>query len=201
MSQSGISWIYGDECVRRELRLRAEGCDAYCLFCMTDSEIQLAHELNRLNEECIALPFLRMKRRSAGGKHRLTQDVLLKGYIFIFVPKGYNLTLLKRGETSFRVLEREADGGLLTGEDRRYAQWALSQRGVLDVSQAVKVKDWVKIISGPLLDLEGRITGLSKRNQNYRVEFEMMGRKVDVWLPYELVEPAGEIKGKERTDG
>ena len=36
--------------------------------------------------------------------------------------------------------------------------------------------------------------GFSKRKQNYHVQFEMMGHEVDVWLPYELIEPMGESR-------
>lgn len=200
MSEVG-RWVFDDRCRESERRLRETGFDAYCLFCMTNSEITLAHELNRLNEDCLAFPLLRMKRAGGSGAQKLVQDVLLKGYVFIFVPAGKDVAELHRGETAFRILERKEGGGLLTGEDREYAEWALSQKGILDVSEAVQINDRVKIISGPLFELNGRITGFSKRKRNYRVQFEMMGSSIDTWLPYELVEPAGEwVREKESKD-
>ena len=117
------------------------------------------------------------------------QDVLLKGYVFLLVPKGYDIASLQAGETAFRVLERARGGGLLMGDDRRYAEWILAQGGILDVSKAVRINDKVKIISGPLLDLQGSIAECSKRNRNCRVQFDMLGRRLDVWLPFEWVEP------------
>lgn len=200
MGMSSVSWVYDEDCRRKASWLRESGFDTYCLFCMTGCEIHLVSELNHLNRECIALPFLRMKRRSEAGKSILVQEALLKGYVFLFVPAGYDLASLQRGETAFRILDRRDNGGLLEGEDRKYAEWVLSCRGILDISQAIQINDRIKIISGPLLDLQGCVTGLSKRNKNYRVQFEMMGRSIDVWLPFELMEPAGEWRGQETMD-
>lgn len=188
-------WIYDDGLRERERRLYERGFEVYCLFSMTNSEIRIATELNCLNESCIALPFLRMMRKKESGKRTLAQVPLLAGYVFLFVPEALSPDSLQKGKQPFRVLEREQGGGKLTGEDRRYAEWALAQGGILDVSRAVQMEDKVRIVSGPLLDLQGCITGFSKKSKNYQVEFEMMGRAVNVWLPYELIEPAGEWKG------
>lgn len=199
--KNGVFWIYDEELRLRENKLRETGFDVYCLFSMTGNEIRLAHELNYLNGDCIALPFLRMKRERAAQKSVLVQEALFKGYVFIFVPGGYELSALQRGEKVFRVLDRKENGGLLADKDREYAEWILAQGGILDVSSAIQINDRVRIISGPLLDLEGCIIGFSKRNKNYRIEFEMMGHKVNTWLPYELIEPAGEWRGKEQPGG
>lgn len=189
---TGTGWVYDDTLRARERCLYKTGFDVYCLFSITNGEIRIANELNRLNTSCIALPFLRMMRKKENGKRSLVQAPLLGGYIFLFVPVDFDMASLQKGEQPFRVLERKQGGGKLEGEDRKYAEWALGQGGILDVSQAVQIDDKVRIISGPLLDLQGCITGFSKNSKNYQVEFEMMGRMVHVWLPYELIEPAGE---------
>lgn len=197
MDEIGMDWEYGDDLQQREEDLQEAGFDAYCLFSMTDSEIHLAQEFNYLNKNCLALPFLRIKRAREAGKGVLTQVPLLQGYVFIFVPKGYEVASLQRGEIAYRTLGRREGADILAGEDLEYAKWVLKQRGVLDVSKAIEINDRVKIISGPLLDLQGCIIGFSRRKKNYHVQFEMMGHTVDVWLPYELMEPAGEWRGKD----
>lgn len=186
-------WLFDGECRRRESLLRQKDFDAYCLFCMSGSEVRLAQEINCLNPECLAMPFLRMMHRSRNGERYLVQDVLLKGYVFLFVPEQSDIALLRKGETCFRVLERKRGGGLLIGDDRRYANWVLERGGILEVSQAARINDRVKIVSGPLLDLEGYITAFSKKNRNCRVLFEIMGRQLDVWLPFDWVESAESI--------
>jgi len=205
MKGRDMQWVYDESCRLRVDRLKASGCDAYCLFGMTGQEAYLARELNHLNEDCLAIPFLRVKRSSSNGRQELVQEALLKGYVFLFTPTGFDTALLRRGESAFRVLERREGGGLLEGEDRRYAEWALSYGGVLEVSEAVQIDDCVRIISGPLLDLQGSVTGFSRRNKNCRVQFEIMGRTLDMWLPYELLEPAEGgwrrgMKGEERIE-
>ncbi|MDO4541158.1 MAG: hypothetical protein Q4B48_08750 [Syntrophomonadaceae bacterium] len=200
LMQSENFWIYDDVFRQREARLREAGFDCYCLFSMTYREIKIAQEVNSLNEECLAMPFLRVKRGCRDGKAVLAQDVLLQGYVFIFVPKGKDMGTLHRGETPWRILERKEGGGLLLGQDREYAEWVLDSGGILDVSQAIEINDQIQIISGPLLRLRGCVIGISRRKKNYHVQFEMMGQSVAVWLPYELVEPAGKWKRTRRTD-
>jgi len=194
-----MDWEYAEALRQREHALREAGFDAYCLFCMSGSEIRLAQECNSLNENCLALPFLRAKRTREAGKRVLTQVPLLQGYVFLFVPKGYDIASLRRGEIAYRVLGRRENNDALAGEDLEYAKWVLNQHGVLDVAKAIQINDQVKIISGPLLDLQGCIIGFSRRKKNYHVQFEMMGHTVDAWLPYELVEPAGEWREKDET--
>lgn len=191
-----MTWMYDNELRQREQELRKAEFDVYCLFSPSEGEIRVASELNRMNPECIALPFLRMKHAGAAKGSILVQEALFKGYVFIFVPAGFELTRLRRSGIPFRVLDRKENGGLLQGEDRQYAEWILSQGGILAVSSAIQINDRVKIVSGPLLDLEGCIVAFSKKNKNYRVEFEMMGHKVNTWLPFEYIEPTGEWRGK-----
>lgn len=194
-------WVYDDELRKREARLRETGFDSYCLFTLANSETRAAKELNHLNEGCVAVPFLRMKRAGAARASILVQEALLKGYVFLFVPRGYVLQKLQHGKTVFRVLDRKENGGLLIGKNREYAEMVLSQGGILSASKAIQFKDRIKIISGPLIDLQGRVTGFSSRNKNYRVEFEMMGHKVSTWLPFELIEPAGAWMRKDELYG
>ena len=188
-----MAWEYDDRLVKREASLRQAGFETYCLFTQSGSEIQLVKQLNHLNESCLAVPFLRMKRAGAVRNSILVQEPLLKGYIFLFVPCGYPLYQLKRGEVMFRILDRKENGGLLTGEDREYAEWILAHGGLLPVSEAIELNGRVRIISGPLLDLQGKVVGFSRRRKNYRIEFEMMGHRINTWLPFELIEPVEEM--------
>ncbi len=189
-----MAWEYDNRLVRREASLRQAGFEPYCLFTQSGSEIRLAKQLNHLNESCLAVPFLRMKRAGAARSSILVQEALLKGYIFLFVPCGYPLHELKRGEVMFRILDRKENGGLLTGEDRDYAEWILRHGGLLPASEAIELNGRVRIISGPLLDLQGKVVGFSRRGKNYRIEFEMMGHRINTWLPFEFIEPAGEMR-------
>ncbi len=184
---ASTEWEYGESLAFRAKQLRESGFDAYCLFSLSGSEVRMAQELNRLNEACIALPFLRSKRAGTAKKSFFVQEVLLPGYVFVFAPKDYPIGALRAGEFSYRVLDRKENGGLLGEEDRKYAEWVLSQGGILSVSQAIKVNDRVTVVSGPLLALQGFVTAYAKSSQKFKVKFQMMGRDIEVWLPFELI--------------
>lgn len=181
-------WIFDTAYQTRAARLRSEGFDAYCLFSLSENEVSLAYKLMRLNTLCVAMPFLRMMHKSVNGKKSLVQDVLLKGYVFVYVPSNFEIEMIKSGEIPFKVLVRVESGGRLNGDDRRYAEWVLEQGGMLDVSKAIRLNDKVKIVSGPLLGLQGSITETSKKNRNCKVQFSMMGRDLKLWLPFEWMD-------------
>ena len=83
-ARNSTLWTYTDYYKIREQDLREKAFDAYCLFCATDHEIKLTRELNYLNAECLALPFLRMKREGSRSNSFLVQKILklqIKGFI------------------------------------------------------------------------------------------------------------------------
>jgi len=193
MENSG--WNFDQSLQQKRSALQLAEYDVYCLFCLSGSEIRLANELNQVNCNFLALPLLRTMHKSKNGVRSLVQDVLLKGYVFLFVPAGTDISTLKAAKTAFRVLERENGRGLLSGSDRQYAKWVFSQGGLLDVSKAVNLGGKVKIIEGPLLDLAGNIKEYSKKNRNCHVQIEIVGKQLSVWLPFDWVVPESETLG------
>ncbi len=182
------NWLLDDGLQTRRNNLIESGFDAYCLYCATGREIAAAQDLNEQNESFIALPFLRMMHKSRDGVKTLEQDVLLKGYIFLFAPRGADIFRAENGHDVYFVLGKANGERELTGSDFSYAQWVLSLGGVAGVSKALKVNERVKIIEGPLLELEGWIREYSKRGRSCRVEIDVVGKQISAWLPFEWVE-------------
>ena len=180
--------------------LEAVGYDAYCLFCATGTEVDIAGALNRGNERFLALPFVRMMHKSTNGVREMTQDVLLKGYVFLFVPHGTALYRVDGNVNIYYVLGQKNGAAVLTGSDRRYAGWILSMGGLLGVSQAARVGDRVKIVGGPLLDVAGSIKEYAKRNRNCRVQIDMAGQQLSVWLPFDWVEQVDAAVGQYKEE-
>jgi transcription antitermination factor NusG len=72
--------------------------------------------------------------------------------------------------------------------DERFARWVFSLNGLISLSKAYREGDRVKVISGPLKDLEGNILRVDKRNQSGQVAIMFNNRMVKTWLGFELVE-------------
>lgn len=190
-------WEMTEALWARSRQLQRDGWDGYCLFCLTGKECKLAAELNERYPAALVLPFLRMVHKSENGRRFDEQEVLLKGYVFAYLPSGTDVEQLRARSNSFHVLDRNTERettGALCGEDRIYAEWVLKSGGCLGVSRAIRLDGKVKIIDGPLLRMEGRIKEVSKKNRNCRVQLEIVGKTVNVWLPFEWVEDAEESK-------
>ncbi|MBQ0071059.1 MAG: hypothetical protein KBS81_04270 [Spirochaetales bacterium] len=182
-------WRLSDNLEERRSRLLDEGYDAYCIFSRSGNEFDIIREQNRLHEEVLVLPFLRLKHLCRKGVRSTEQENILPGYVFLFLPKGMDVSCIRPSLTGFRILRSEENPtGLLKGSDLKYAEWVLTTGGVLGMSKAIRKNGRVKIVSGPLFSLEGKIVEYSPRSRSCRVEVELFNRIVSTWLPFEYVE-------------
>ena len=172
---------------KQELRKQFlnDGFDAYVFFTLSGKEVDLAEELNSKYEDIYCLVLKRMMHRSDHGKKWDEESVLIKGYVFIYVPKNYDIRYIKSDNNPYKILKWQLDLGKLFGGDYEYALWVLQQDGLIGVSKAIKVNEKVKIVDGPLAKMEGYIIKYSRRNRNCLVEIEFMNQKIKTWLPFE----------------
>ena len=180
---------YAIEDMQEKQQLRADfmekGFDSYVFFTLSGKEINLAEELNNKYENIYSLVLRRIIHRSDHGRKWDEEDILIKGYVFIYVPENYDIRYIRSDNNPFKILNWKNDLGRLFGEDYRYAQWVLEQNGLIGVSKAIKVNEKVKIVAGPLAEMEGQIVEYSKRNRNCLVELNFMNRTIRTWLPFE----------------
>ncbi len=172
---------------KQELRKQflSDGFDAYVFFTLSGKEVDLAEELNSKYEDIYCLVLKRMMHRSDHGKKWDEESVLIKGYVFIYVPKNYDIRCIKSDNNPYKILKWQLELGKLFGGDYEYALWVLQQDGLIGVSKAIKVNERVKIIDGPLAEMEGYIVKYSRRNRNCLVEIEFMNQTIKTWLPFE----------------
>lgn len=181
-------WEFSDELKMRKSALINDGYDAYCLFTLEGLETKLADELNKKYEYGLVSPLLKMAHRSKNGEKYDVQEVLLGGYLFVYLPKDREVYYLRSDNYYFKVLSKDNDNGKLVLKDLEYADWVLEQEGVLSVSQAIKIDGKVKIVGGPLKNLEGMIVEYSKKNRNCCIEIELMSQKIKTWLPFDWID-------------
>ena len=181
-------WEFNKELKDRKESLINGGYDAYCLFTLSGLEINIANELNKLYDYCLATPLLKMAHRSKNGVRYDVEEVLLSGYIFVYLPKDREINYLRSNSYYFKILSNKNDNGRLNYEDLEYAKWVLDVEGLLTMSQALKIDGKVRIVNGPLKKLEGHIVEYSKKNRNCCIEIELLGRTIKTWLPFEWID-------------
>ena len=181
-------WSFNKNLQERKEYLETNGYDAYCLFVLSGKEVVLAKELNKDFEDILALPILKMAHRSKMGEKSEVQVPLLSSYIFLYLPKDRDIREIRIERFSFKVLDNKNEFGKLTGEDLDYANFVKENNGLVSLSQAIKTNGIVKIISGPLKKMEGKIIKYDKHNRNCLIEIEFLGKTIATWLPFEYVD-------------
>lgn len=186
-------WNLTDELEDRRSFLIEHGYDSYCLFLHAGNEEKLAKELNHVYKESLVLPFKKLSHRSKNGIKSTEEETVLPGYVFAFLLKDQDISKMRPLTISFRLLKDETNpNGILKGADRKYAEWVFNSGGLIGMSKALKMNGKVKIISGPLASLEGKIVEYSPRSRNCRVHLELFGRSINAWFPFEYVNPIKE---------
>ena len=181
-------WLFDDELKQRKIELISKGYDAYCLYTLQGLEVNIASELNSNYDYILATPLTKMSHRSRNGNKYDTQEILLGGYIFLYIEKNRDVYKIKSTKNYFKILNRQNDDGKLYDEDLRYANWVLEAEGLISVSEAIELNGKVKIINGPLKNLEGNIVKYSKRNRNCLIEIDFMGQHINTWLPFDYID-------------
>jgi transcription termination/antitermination protein NusG len=135
-------------------------------------------------------PFL-PKKKIKIKKNKITKDVILPlypGYIFILGDWDFTDAkniLLVPGVIKF-VGGVKNPGRLLDEEKTLILK--LTKDGVINYSKVVNDGSRIKIISGPLKDMEGTIESVDRRKQRAVVRLTLLNRLIKVSLGFEIIE-------------
>lgn len=171
---------------QREIAGAATACG--CLFCITGKECLVAMRVRTLYPEIRAVAVRKEKHLTREGRKLRAEAVLLPSYVFFEAPADADVSALAELQDVIRILSMDAGVWQLRGGDERFARWLLSYDGLLSFSQAHREGDRIRILRGPLKDMEGRILRVDKRGRSGQVLLNFNGRDIPVWLGFELVE-------------
>lgn len=162
-----------------------------CAFCATGREEAAARFIEKDCPGVRATAVRQVKRRSVNGSTSLITQVAFPGYVFLEAEPGNEYIFRIRGDSAARLLTSRDHNWRLYGPDERFARWIFSLNGLISLSKAYREGDRVKVVSGPLKDLEGSILRVDKRNQSGQVALMFHNRLVKAWLGFEFVERSG----------
>ena len=159
-----------------------------CLFCATGKEWAVAERVSASNLVLRAVTARQEKYKSNNGKKFRMESVIFPGYVFFEAANGAQpLRGLRQIEGVIRVLTVDGSQWKLTGNDAAFAQYLFEYDGLLGFSKAYQDGDKIRIISGPLKDMEGLIRRIDKRGRSGQVVLNFNGRQVPVWLGFDLI--------------
>lgn len=171
---------------------------AFCLYCKTGAEAKLVKLLKKDMRDYMQMeleviyPTRLMNQRKQGQWKRVEQP-LLPGYVFIYLQDEipFPLFIVKQEREAYKIL-RNSDGTIeLRLGDMQYAMWVYNHGGKF-VPSTVVFKDGqiVKVLDGPLKDMEGRIVKLDRHHKRVVVGFNFAGAERRVNLSVNVIDLA-----------
>ena len=159
-----------------------------CVFCLTGKEKRVAEDIEDACPEVRAITMRRVKYRTHNKVKSKEEELVLPSYIFFKAPSYFEPLLHFPRQNIIKVLTLHDGSWQLIGEDEKFVKWLFEYDGMLGVSQAYQEGTRIKVVSGPLKDMEGKISKVDKRGLSGQVILNFYGKDIPVWLAFELVD-------------
>ena len=144
---------------------------------------------------------VRMQKKKVRGLWQVIRDVLLPGYVFIRTDDIKSLYIaLREKHVYHKVLghsemEQSSEFYALTKPEEMWLKTLMggaenidSENPIIDISQVgFDENDKVKVLSGPLLGMQGMVKKINLHRRVAEVEIDFMNRKTTVYLGIEIV--------------
>jgi transcriptional antiterminator NusG len=158
----------------------------YCLACFSGQERKVEDFIKQSGYKVISAIVERSVVKN--GKRYKEFRSLLPGYVFM-VSDGLPVwDMLIRFRYICRPL-RYGDGTMcLRGGDLDFVRWLQRYNGVIETSKVIQEGTKIRIISGPLMDYEGKIIKVNKRQKCAAVRLVSEKIPCTVWLSFDFIE-------------
>lgn len=159
-----------------------------CFFCITGKEQSIVDQIQTSCPDVRATAMRQLKYRTCKKVKTQEEAILLPSYVFFEAPSTMEPSVEFPRQNIIRILSTDDGMWQMQGEDERFVKWLFQYDGLLGFSQAYKENDRIRIISGPLKDMEGKIKQVDKRGKSGQVVLSFYGKEISVWLGFELIE-------------
>ncbi len=158
-----------------------------CVFCLTGKERQVAEMIQLACPEAEAITMRKTRYRTCRKVKTLEEVIVMPSYVFFKAPSETEPLVRFPHQDVIRILTTDHGEWRLSGADEQFVKWLFHYHGLLGLSQAFKEGDRIRIVSGPLKDMEGKITRVDKRGCSGQVVLSFNGKDIPVWLSFEMI--------------
>jgi len=162
------------------------------LHVRTGSEKQVSEVINMAFPEVESLAITQTKHKSCKGVRSYTSNIMVPGYILFRADKKAQVSLLRSLTPVYSILTYDDNKWYLRDQDLFCARWLFDHHGDIGVSVIFIEGDEIKVIDGPLKEMEGRIIRIDKRNRNALIALGLHQQTcTNVWLAFEYLDKLG----------
>ena len=173
-----------------------------CYFCKSGKEADVIHQFKITFPNGMAITPTRTKIRRTRDAAIEERVPLLPGYVFFQITEDESVAQatpdallsglldFSRIDSVLRLLKYSNGTWRLLGSDDVFARMLFEAGGNIGLSQACYDEgNRIRILNGFLKDYEGYITNVNRKKKTVEVTVDLQGKKVIMWLGYELVAP------------
>ena len=158
----------------------------FCIFCETSQENNVEAFLQNIGLNVISA--LVERNVVKNGKSVKEFRSIIPGYVFFenkFEPDWNEIC--KQKYIYYPLHYTDNDKRLRTN-DLHFVKWLKKNNGIIKISKAMEIGKKIKILEGPLKELDGKIVKINKRQKCAGIKLEGEKIKNIIWLSYELIE-------------
>lgn len=161
-----------------------------CLYVRAGREQKTVEMIQRFFPHIKPLAVGQLKHQSKNGVKSIVNTILLPGYVLFQADEDFEVRYLYSLDYVIRILKYEDRSWALRGDDLRFAEWIYRLNGLIGVSKAYHEGTKVRILEGPLKNLEGQIIRVDSRNRNAQISFGFDRQVFTAWLAFEWIDEA-----------
>lgn len=174
-----------------------------CLYCRSNMERTVIERMEKWLPNVRGIVACKEKHKKVNGQKERVTDIFLPGYVFFEAPSEMISHTFYRqpfvSKAVIRVLTDSEGNWQLKGDDEQFALWLFRYAGLLHFSRAYQEGDRIRIVSGPLKDVEGKMIRVDKRGQCGLIQMMFNHTTITTWLGFEMIdslEPSSDLAGQ-----
>lgn len=138
----------------------------------------------------VLLPMRQLKLRIKGIFHDVLRN-LYPGYLFVYGKIDNNfLDKIREAKGFIKVLWNDNDIKPISKKEMDLVFSITGNENIIGFSTGFFEDDRIKVISGPLVGMEGMIKKINKRKHRVKVEFDFFKQPVQIDLGFKFLERA-----------
>ena len=160
----------------------------YCITCKASFENKVELILKNMGYNVISA----LTERKFFVKGKVVDELrsIIPGYVFFEhenLLDGFFWKEICKMDYIFFPLKYPDNERALRGKDLEFINWLRKNNGIIKISKVIEIGTKIKVMEGPLKDLDGKIVKINKRQKCAGIKLEGEGIDRIIWLSYEYI--------------